>query len=123
MEDIRHKRVENFNWRHRAKDLPPLDIGDNVWIRDLDRDAEVISHYNNRSYRLNTPVGTVLRNRTALVHTPEDSSLQMEEQGPIHEQHPTPGSSAKVPVTTTPKECRSLRGTLVSRPKYLIEEM
>ena len=38
----RAKQQQQFNSRHRAKDLTPLQPGDNVWVRDQDRYGTVV---------------------------------------------------------------------------------
>lgn len=67
----REKQCGSFNTRHRATDLPPLDTGSSVYIRDMERDGTVIQQTPSpRSYIVATDKGTVRRNRGALIHTP-----------------------------------------------------
>ena len=58
----------NFNRRHRAKELPTLELGGRVWIRDQDRYGLVTGKTEKpRSYLVTTERGTLRRNRSALV--------------------------------------------------------
>ena len=66
----RNDQTRNFNARHRARDLPTLQPGETVWIRDQDRNGRVESRTPEpRSYLVKTIMGTVRRNRQALVPT------------------------------------------------------
>ena len=66
----RDKQAENFNRRHRTSLLPQLRRGENVWIRDQERDGTVVEKTANpRSYLVETEKGIVRRNRSALVST------------------------------------------------------
>ncbi len=50
----------NYNQRHKTKDLPNLQPGDKVWVRDQDRHGEVIQRTSEtRSYLVKTPQGKV----------------------------------------------------------------
>ncbi|KAL8608117.1 hypothetical protein ACOMHN_016572 [Nucella lapillus] len=71
--ETRYKEQQqaNFNQRHAARDLPSLQQGDRVWLRDLQRPGQVVGQHNSpRSYIIETPKGTVRRNRAAIVATP-----------------------------------------------------
>ena len=116
-EERRTKTEENFNRRHRAKTLIPIQTGEKVWIRDLDREATVVESDGNRSYTLDTPKGTVRRNRRALVATstvPTEKPAEKE-----NDQQPT--SEMCEPDVLT-KETRTRSGRVVVKPRRLIEE-
>ena len=67
----KEKQRLNFNQRHAARELPPLQPGDPVWIRDMKRSGEVVAASSSpRSCIIKTQKGTVRRNRTAIVSTP-----------------------------------------------------
>ena len=69
-ERLRGKQERNFNESHRARDLPPLEPGDSVWVRDKDREGQVLCRTPNpRSYLIETSQGTLRRNRASLVPT------------------------------------------------------
>ena len=70
----RSDQQQNFNLRHKARDLPKLQPGDPVWIRDQNRQGQVVSRTPEpRSYLVRTDLGTLRRNRRALVPTSHDS--------------------------------------------------
>ena len=69
-ERLRGKQERNFNESHRARDLPPLEPGDSVWVRDKDREGQVLCRTPNpRSYLIERSQGTLRRNRASLVPT------------------------------------------------------
>ena len=70
----RPDQQRNFNLRHNANDLPTLQPDDPVWIRDQNRQVQVVSSGNcDRTYLVRTDLGTVSRNRRALVPTSRES--------------------------------------------------
>ena len=70
----RSDQQQNFNVRHKARDLPKLQPGDPVWFRDQNRQGQVVSRTPEpRSYLVRTDLGTVRRNRRALVPTSHGS--------------------------------------------------
>ena len=84
-EHYRMKQAMNFDDRHKTKLLPQLQRGDNVWIRNQDRDGVVVEKSNNpRSDVVETEKGRIPRNRSALVETPQkktaDSELKTKEK-------------------------------------------
>ena len=80
---IKERQRLNFNKHHAARQSPPLQPGDSVFIRDLQRQGQVVQqHISPRSYLVRTERGnTVRRNRQALVATPSQST---EEHYPNH---------------------------------------
>ena len=60
------KMKVNFDTRHKAKELPPLSEGDNIYIRDLEKPGIVTKNLPGRSHEISTPTGIVRRNRQAL---------------------------------------------------------
>ena len=80
---VRQKEVElkasskfNFDRKHRAKELPLLTVGDEVWITDLKRPAKVVDANPGtpRSYVVDSDGSTVRRNRRALRELSQSSS-------------------------------------------------
>ena len=62
----------NFNKRHRAREAPPLNVGDSVYIRDMSRRGQIVNtHHNPRSFLIKTDQGPIRRNRTHLVKVPK----------------------------------------------------
>ena len=87
----RGKQKQNFDRRHRATDLKPLQSGDTVWIQGSNSGGRVIETSNPRSYVVRTPDGTsVRRNRRHLI--------------PIHDQENSANEN------TTPHNRQSIHG-------------
>lgn len=72
---VRHKEASsrassklNFDRKHRAKELHPLSVGDDVWITDLKRPAKVVDTNPGtpRSYVVDSDGSSVRRNRRTL---------------------------------------------------------
>ena len=76
--DLESKALSKFNIdrKHRAKELYPLTVGDEVWITDLKRPAKVVDANpgNPRSYVIDSDGSTVRRNRRALRELSQSSS-------------------------------------------------
>ena len=66
-----------FDRRHRVKEVPALSVGEKVWIKDLERPANVISPVSGtpRSYLLKSSGGTVRRNRRSWTALCEPSDV------------------------------------------------
>ena len=80
--EVREKEVKrktdnktNFDIRHRADLLDPLDPGQSVWITGR-RDSGIVVQPTEapRSYLVSTPTGIIRRNRQHLTTIPEDNS-------------------------------------------------
>jgi transposase InsO family protein len=106
----------NFNKRHRAKDLPILNPGDQVWIRDQKRDGQIVDQTAEpRSYLVKTAQGTVRRNRSALVQQePTSINAQPPASTPIV---PPASPPPEKPVQCSPIKTRSGR-VVKPNPKY-----
>ena len=74
--EVELKASSRFDRKHRAKELPPLTVGDEVWITDLKRPAKVVDANPGtpRSYVVDTDGSTVRRNRRALRELSQSSS-------------------------------------------------
>ena len=67
----------NFDLRHKATPLTPLEPGTEVHVRDLDRPSVVVKAAESpRSYEVKTPISTVRRNRVDLTPMPEQRENQ-----------------------------------------------
>ena len=80
---IREKEVElkasskfNFDRKHRSKELPPVTVGEEVWVTDLKRPAKVVDANPGtpRSYVVDSDGSTVRRNRRALRELSQSTS-------------------------------------------------
>lgn len=70
-ERMKDKSAEQFNTRHRTRNLSELSVGDKVWITDLRAYGTVTSVLQEpRSYLVLTDFGTYRRNRWHLVPAP-----------------------------------------------------
>ena len=72
-EDIRKRTKINYDIRHRAHQLPHLNPGSDVYVRDLKKDGKVVRNSAPRSYDVQTDTGIVRRNRSALVDVREEA--------------------------------------------------
>lgn len=69
--NYRQNQEQNYNKRHRARELPTLQPGDTVYLRDRKQEGQVLKRSQEpRSYIVKTSNGTVFRrNRAAIVYT------------------------------------------------------
>ena len=130
-ESNRMKQKQWYDNRYRAKDLPVLQPGDSVWIRDQNRDGIVVQkHANPRSYVVQTDEGTVRRNRSALQSCDQDSENVGVPQSPRNVNSPSPrnvNSSSPRRQMTTPRSAevpkrpttRMQAGKTIVAPKRL----
>ena len=74
-EEYKHKMKDNHDKAHRVRQLPPLNLGDQVHIRDMNRAGVIVQQEipGTRKYQVESNGKTVTRNRTALIHKPETS--------------------------------------------------
>lgn len=110
-ERYREKQRVNFNARHRAMDLPPLTTGAPVYVRDMDKQGEVITPAAApRSYIIRTDTGNIRRNRSALVSTTSEMTPELS----------TPSSPPALPsVQATPMSVTTRAGRTVRPPDKL----
>ena len=72
------KQQSNFNLRHKATPLTPLEPGIEVHVKDLDRPGVVVKAAETpRSYEVKTSISTVRRNRVHLAPMPEQRENQL----------------------------------------------
>ena len=104
-----------FDVRHRTKELTPLCTGDTVWITDQQTEGTVVQSSGPRSYQVETPSGTIRRNRRHLNPLRDSTSLESEEINSETNQ-PEVNSQPNTEQTHT----RSGRASV--RPSRLIED-
>ena len=91
----KEKQRENYNSRHAVQEQPPLNPGDSVFTKDLQRQGQIIrSHNNPRSYIIRTEKDTVRRNNIHLVPTPGLSPPTTRCQQTIRPSPPPPPRAA-----------------------------
>ena len=138
-EKYRSDQMLTYNRRHDSRELPELQPGDSVWIRDQSRYGKITQKAQQpRSYHVKTGHGTVRRNRRALIavqgqptrtSVPESSmSDDLESPDNPGERDSSTGSQrtqqinlnqqgASTPTAET--ETRTRSGRLVKPPKRL----
>ena len=112
---IRERQRRNFNSHHRAKDLPPLEKGQMVWIRDSDEQAVVTDELPHRSYLVQTQHNTYRRNRRDLIAIPNSECTRNTTTLTPSTEEQTDGSDSNVVV-------RTRSGRISKRPDRLIED-
>ena len=129
----RANQQQQFNSRHRGKELIPLQPGDNVCVRDQDRYGTVVERAPQpRSYLVQTPKGMIRRNRSALVTTETRQQIQRDDPSPTSttpneaedppttpSQSTTPPSSPRPATAQSPGVTRSRSGRVVNPPSRL----
>ena len=103
-----------FDERHTARTLPLLQPEDHVYIPDMDVEGTVKEAADTpRSYKVETPRGTLRRNRAHLVELPEDAS-----QSPSKQQQRDQGVAVKPP----PSPCLASRPKRTLKPSLKLKE-
>ena len=123
-DEQRESQQRHFNRRHRAKELPVLQPGYDVWVRDQDRYGTIVERAPQpRSYLVSTPKGTVRSKRSALViverRQRDSTSPTTDVQTPAyHPVSPTPSSESTLPSTATgsPAGTRTRSGRRILPP-------
>ena len=91
---IKERTKKNFDKYHRARELPPLQPGETVWIPETQSSGTVVNQPQTRSYEVQTDRGTLRRNRRDLARIPESP----ESPSPQTENRPK-----ETPVTGNPR--------------------
>ncbi|UYV62041.1 K02A2.6-like, partial [Cordylochernes scorpioides] len=79
--DQRHKKKTHFDIHHRARELPHLDKGTRVWVKDLRVPGVVLEDAGSpRSYIVNSPKGILRRNIFHLLPNPQGEKIDMEDE-------------------------------------------
>ena len=113
-DEYRSKQQIYHDKRHQARALPSLTTGQQVWVRDQNREGQILGATKQpRSYLVKTEMSTLRRNRSALVPTssqpafptdgptmvPQDKALPVNHMPP---RVSTPASENKPAEPTTP---------------------
>ena len=111
--DLNQKTKNHHDHRHRAKDLPDLEIGDPVYVRDQKTEGHVVNKVAPRSYTVRTDTNTsVRRNRSALIDT-KNSTIHKDTN---NENTQPPTDSEMTPVVSITRPIRNRRP-----PPYLAD--
>ena len=83
--DVRTKQQQNFNSRHRSRQLVELFPGDSVYVNDgtISAEDEVVQQVAPRSYKVNTSHGPLRRNRRHLQLLPTFDKVQVTRSGRV----------------------------------------
>ena len=118
-DEQRNAQQQQFDLRHRAKDLPALQPGNNVWIRDMNRHGSVVKRSPQpRSYLVQMPKGIVRRNRAALVTMSDHHEDDIAEQPSVPSEHADVATTPRRPPSS-PLAMRTRTGRLVRAPVRL----
>ena len=120
-EKIRERQQRNFDKRHRASELTPLQPGDCVWIPDTESEGTVTGETNPRTYTVRTPSGSLRRNRRHLISLPHNGDRAGDDSSVTSSATVTSqGDSASVTLLSTSPESsadqRCTRSGRVIRP-------
>lgn len=110
---LKEKQKENFDSRHRSKELAPIPNDTEVWIVSDDQrvPGRVVSPADRpRSYVVETPTGQVERNRSHLQVLPDTNETENE------------SLTASPPEQPRRIMTRSKTGTAVSKPDRLVQQ-
>ena len=65
-----------YDSRHRSQPVPPLNVGQKVFVKDSDKAATVVKHHDTpRSYIVATDKGELRRTSQHLKPVPEDPNV------------------------------------------------
>ncbi|UYV80773.1 K02A2.6-like [Cordylochernes scorpioides] len=107
----RHKKKTHFDIHHRARELPHLDKGTRVWVKDLRVPGVVLEDAGSpRSYIVNSPKGILRRNRFHLLPNPQGEKIDMEDEEM---------ESPEMKITGTSKDHEWTRGKAARQAKPL----
>ena len=79
-QQIKRRQKKDFDSHHGARELPPLQPGDHVWVQGRESEAEVEGEVAPRSYQVVTEDGTFRRNRRNLIRLPNPDTAESSEQ-------------------------------------------
>ena len=124
--DYRQKMKADYDSRHRARELPPLEPGDEVLIKDTKQEGVVVQPAENapHSHVIATPTGKLRRNRRHLNKLPTDSTPTTTTPSTNDSVSPTPPSTEVTINSPThtedrPGVARTRSGRVVKRPERL----
>ena len=115
--------ANNYDRRHRVRNLSDLSPGDQVWITDTRSTGTVTSaHGTPRSYLVSGPQGTLRRNRRHLVPMSADNSSDTQEHAAGGDRQDTWTDASQVSPEGpqgTPQTVRTRSGRSITKPDCL----
>ena len=124
--EYRHKMKLDYDSRHRARELPALEPGDSVLIKDTKQEGVVVQPAENapRSHVIATPTGKVRRNRRHLNKLPADTTQTSTTPSSSDSVAPTPPSIEVTPhspmrAEQQPGAVRTRSGRISKQPDRL----
>ena len=124
-ETMREKQKDNFDSRHKSRELTPLSPGDSVWVTDQQTPGTVVQLSSPRSYQIQTSSGMLCRNRrhiNPLQNSPSDGIIEPDQDVVITESPPPePDSQVTTEVPSTDVR-RTRTGRISVPPSRLVED-
>ena len=108
---MRERQQDNFNNYHQAKQLRPLQVGEQVYIPDNSSEGTVIEESTTRSYIVQTDGGTYRRNRRQLLPLPATTD--------VTEQNSQSENVSETPDSLPSDACRTRSGRISRPPERL----
>ena len=108
---IREKQQDNFNNYHQARQLKPLQLGEQMYIPDNSTEGTVIEESSTHSYIVQTPGGTYRRNRRQLLALPPMTNNT--------EQNTQRQDASETPQSLPSDACRTRSGRISKPPDRL----
>ncbi|XP_036435970.1 uncharacterized protein K02A2.6-like isoform X1 [Colossoma macropomum] len=118
----RQKQKHNYDRRHRVHPMTDLQLGKHVWIKDTVERGTVVSSANKpRSYIVETPGGTLRRNRFHLSPTPvaPESAVNLPD---MSTEPNTLVDSTRTPVSPKPQDQQQQPQCQTAERRYPVRE-
>ena len=119
---MRDRMKRNFDKRHGARNLKPLNPGDTVWIPEHKAGGTVVRESDIRSYVVQTDNGTYRRNRRDLILMPEETGTQSNGENDTREIDP-PADTGTSPSTSTNSGMKTRSGRVSKPPTRLYAKL
>ena len=120
---MKKRNKTNFDSRHKARELQPLQLGDTFWIPENKSKGTIVDQSNPRSYTVRIQDGTIRRNRRDLIVLPDpqesDCTEDQNKEKDCQEQTQGSRDSNSDPAKSGTQKTRSGR---VSKPPVQLEQ-
>ena len=99
--ELKARQKDNFDRRHKARNLPPIQPGDPLWLPEEKVVGRVLDKADTpRSYVVETPKRVIRRNQGHLNPLPRPSTKTTSEPSPVKAQTPSSSPPVGQPITT-----------------------